>query len=549
MLPFILAGAAALLLGGCTHEGESPPPQSPEGNSPPDPDDSEENYRILFKSESLAGESYEELRRAGVKLKALDHGCHTIDFTKDEPNGEHKNLTGKIETCEVFEYILDHSQKFRSLAVKLANGALPWELDDQNPATDFDVKVRAKVQSAIDQVKTILRGKGLSPNSPEYQEKLAVALFYFVVYPVDPTQDPGVKNWQNYGKKELYSLGLENFHEEFLLKQGGLGRMTVKGFDQEKEYSALDTLKNNEGWCTEWSKVLYGVHQMAGLRSFFATTRIDPKTLSAEIASRSEVPSLDHIFLELPLGNRTRFFDVSRYNSDIQYSRYYRYHLLHYLSDDFSNRGVDHAKNQKNDAKAVTALQRSLELNPDNYISNYNLGVVLVQQVRITEALSYLERATQVDPSYAPAFEELGYAYAELKQNDKAIKSLIQKVRLSPEEIKPLLNLGIFYLRDKKTLEALQTFHKALKLDPNSAEAYEGLGAVFFIQDNFGEAKRNFEEAVRLDPQSVSAHLKLGILYYSYDKIPEARKVFAKVLELDPNNSDVRKFLKNNQKP
>ncbi len=550
MVPLILAGAAAaVLLTGCAHEGETAPPQSPEGNSPPDPDDAEKNYQILFKPDSLAGESYETLRRAGMQLKALDRGCHTIDFTKAEPNGTQRNLKGQIESCEVYEYILDHPKEFRALGERLAGGTLPWELDDHNSATDFDAKVRTRVQNAITPLKSILAEQGLKADSPEYREKLAVALYYFAVYPVDPTEDPGVKNWQHYGKKELYSMGLGKFHEEILLKIGGLGRMTVKGINLAQEYSALQTIEKNDGWCTEWSKVLYGVYHMAGLNPFFATTRIDPKTIAAELSVNPDEQILDHIFLGLPLGSRTRFFDVSRYNPDIKYSRYYRYHLLHYLSDDFSNRGVDEAKNHENFSKAAVHLQRSLELNPDNYLSNYNLGVVLANQGQVEVAVRYLEKAVKVDPAYLPAYEALGGAYSEQNQHDKAIQNYLQAVNLSPGETEPLVNLGVVFLKAKKTQEALEVFRKVLKLDPNNAEAYDGMGGVYFYKENYMEAEKNFKEALRLDPKLVRAYLNLSLVYFVNHQDAEARQAIQKALELDPGNEHARKLLQKFKSP
>lgn len=380
----------------------------------------------------MAGEILEALRKAGVRLKDLDRGCHRLDLTKAGSEGERVNLRGKIEACEVFEFVLDHPRSHPLLSKRLAGGPIPWELDDGNSATDFDAKVRGKLRSAIDQVDAILAGQGLSPQSTAYQEKMAVALYYFVVYPLDPSRDLELKNWRHYGKKELYSLGLGNFHENFLLKKGGLGRITVQGFDGGREYSALQAIKNNQGWCTEWSKVLYGVYQMAGLHSFFASTQLDPKTLGAQISSLPDATVLDHIFVGLSLGNRTRFFDVSRYNPDVKYSRYYRYHLRHYLSDDLSNRGVDEAKNKNNLPKAETILKYSLELNPDNHLSNYNLGLVLRLQGRVKEALPYFERAIKLDGAYVPALEELGFTYAALDETQKAHEVFEKVLELDP---------------------------------------------------------------------------------------------------------------------
>ena len=84
--------------------------------------------------------------------------------------------------------------------------------------------------------------------------------------------------------------------------------------------------------------------------------------------------------------------------------------------------------------EAIAYYRQALELNPDYFWSNYNLGRALAKVGKWHEAASTFEQSIAQDPNFAEAYGSLGQALGKLRRWDSAIDTLKQAIELDSEQ-------------------------------------------------------------------------------------------------------------------
>src|SRR5262249_34099796 len=123
--------------------------------------------------------------------------------------------------------------------------------------------------------------------------------------------------------------------------------------------------------------------------------------------------------------------------------------------------------------RAVELLSQGVQLHPDDFKINYELGDCLArfQPPRWDEALRYYTAARAIRPNSPGAGHSVGAALVELKRWEEAIVTLREAIRLKPDSTPAYSNLGIA-LEGKGDLTGAITAHReAVSLGPAYAAA------------------------------------------------------------------------------
>ena len=130
---------------------------------------------------------------------------------------------------------------------------IPWGLDDLDPETIFDLKIREKISGAIKTFEENLNFAEYTKGTDKYNELLAISLYAFAV----SSKRLGSSEIRipKDAVKELKDAGLESMIF-YIVRNGGLG-LTDNANNCELEANALTALKDSCGWCSEKSKILY----------------------------------------------------------------------------------------------------------------------------------------------------------------------------------------------------------------------------------------------------------------------------------------------------
>lgn len=149
---------------------------------------------------------------------------------------------------------------------------------------------------------------------------------------------------------------------------------------------------------------------------------------------------------------------------------------------------------------ALSALQKSAELSPNDADAHYNLAVVQKQRGLLPDAISSYLRVIQLKPRYADAHFNLGNAFKELGQLEQAAASYRRFLELAPQDAGGHHNLGVV-LRDIGQFDrAVASYRHALQLKPDYAEAHGNLGNALCDLGQIDSALSSYRRALQIKP-------------------------------------------------
>jgi choline-sulfatase len=149
-----------------------------------------------------------------------------------------------------------------------------------------------------------------------------------------------------------------------------------------------------------------------------------------------------------------------------------------------------------NDGKARDArpwLDLALHQNPHNFLAYYALGLAALGEGQKDEALRHFTRATQEKPDYAPAEMQLGILLVEMRRYSEALGAL--KIATQFDSQNPvLLNfLGTCYSNTNQLPLAVQSYQSALSIKPDYAAARLNLAFAYKKGGDQVKARQEFK--------------------------------------------------------
>lgn len=121
--------------------------------------------------------------------------------------------------------------------------------------------------------------------------------------------------------------------------------------------------------------------------------------------------------------------------------------------------------------KAVEAYQRAIRINRNLAPAHYNLGVLLLEQQHLPQAVAELNAFVNLQTNSAAGWLKLGTAYLRMKRPDDAERALTHALRLDPKSSEGHNALGLAHVQRKRPREAMQSFNNALQFSANYGPA------------------------------------------------------------------------------
>ncbi len=81
---------------------------------------------------------------------------------------------------------------------------------------------------------------------------------------------------------------------------------------------------------------------------------------------------------------------------------------------------------------AATHFEAAMALEPDDAMTRYNMGVIMINGGNVEDGIRRLEEAIELQPEYPLAYINLGYAYARTEEYVKAIEAFEKYIEQSP---------------------------------------------------------------------------------------------------------------------
>ncbi|MCG3139077.1 MAG: hypothetical protein HJJLKODD_02955 [Phycisphaerae bacterium] len=152
-------------------------------------------------------------------------------------------------------------------------------------------------------------------------------------------------------------------------------------------------------------------------------------------------------------------------------------------------------------AEAVPFYQQALELAPQDFEANYNLGFVLHGLGREAEALLRLQNAHRLLPENVNTLNLLGNVLVALNRPAQAEPLYQQAVTLQPDFPLAYGSWGELLLQQQRFDEALPLLHRAVELRPENGQYWYRLAVTQWRCGAISEAKKSLVKARSLGAQ------------------------------------------------
>ncbi|MFI3223307.1 MAG: tetratricopeptide repeat protein, partial [Methylococcaceae bacterium] len=188
---------------------------------------------------------------------------------------------------------------------------------------------------------------------------------------------------------------------------------------------------------------------------------------------------------------------------------------------------------------AITIIERSLQLNPNQADALNNHGIALRGPKRYKDALVSYDRAIALKPDYAEAYSNRGNSLQELKRFDEALASYDRAITLRPDVAEAYTNRGDVLQKLERLDEALISHDRAITLKPDYAEAHFNRGITLKELNRLDEALNSYDIAITLKPDYVEAYSNRGLALQDLKRFDEALGSYDCAITLKPNCAEV----------
>jgi tetratricopeptide (TPR) repeat protein len=208
------------------------------------------------------------------------------------------------------------------------------------------------------------------------------------------------------------------------------------------------------------------------------------------------------------------------------------------------NLGVDLVEEGRMD-EAIIHYQNTLQIKPDYAEARNNLGNVFFGQGRTDEAISQYQKAVHIKPGYEAAHYNLATALRQEGRVDEAIAQYQNALQINPDNADTHYNLATALRQQGRVDEAKIHYQKALQIRPDLAEGIYNLGNDLREKGRVDEAIAQYQEALRINPDHAAARINLGGAFLQTGRLDEAISHLQRALQINPGNAPAHNNLGN----
>lgn len=190
----------------------------------------------------------------------------------------------------------------------------------------------------------------------------------------------------------------------------------------------------------------------------------------------------------------------------------------------------------------ATFYRETLAANPASWMSHNNLGLLLLDDGRVDEALAHLAAAAQLKPQHAEVANNHGTALRAAGRHDEAREAFRRATELKAGYVEAEFNYALALAESGRAAAAETHYARVLALRPAHAKAANNLGNLRLAAGDTAGAERLFRAALAAAPDFADAHHNLGVALFAQRRGAEAIGELQQALALDAAR-DVSRWL------
>ncbi len=194
-------------------------------------------------------------------------------------------------------------------------------------------------------------------------------------------------------------------------------------------------------------------------------------------------------------------------------------------------------------AMAEKYLTMAIQLDPNEPVNHYNLGIVYMQRQQYEKALAEFKAAESSGVYEEKLLEGLSQAYASLERYDESIAVLERLQPVQNRNVAIIARLAELYYRKGDLDTAFEYYKQITVYEPvseNARVAYANMGNIRDDQHRYDEAIAFYKKSLAIDPKDSSTLYNLGIAYKHAGKPELAVSAFNEAARYNPDNPKPR---------
>ena len=206
----------------------------------------------------------------------------------------------------------------------------------------------------------------------------------------------------------------------------------------------------------------------------------------------------------------------------------------------YGNRGACWMqKGKEYNDKALSDLNKAIQLNPlDDALYN-NRGLVLGDKGNLSQQFADYNKAIKLNPRSGSAYSNRGVFWAKKRDYNRAIADFNKAIELDSCDSKSYFNRGLVWKKKGKYDLAIADFTKAIELKKDYAFAYGHRASALSKKGDYGRAIDDYIKVIGIKPKDSRAYNCLAWLLATcpdskYQNGTKAVELGKKAVELNP---------------
>jgi len=151
------------------------------------------------------------------------------------------------------------------------------------------------------------------------------------------------------------------------------------------------------------------------------------------------------------------------------------------------------------DAEAI--LTKVTRHHPGQHEAQNQLGILLMDQQRIDEAISHFRAASRAAPKNGSTYNNLGFALMTAGRHEEAVKTLRKAMALDGSQLRTRNNLGFALAAMREDGPAWRVF----KAGADEATAHTNLALAQELRGDVAAARKSYGSALKANPDLILA--------------------------------------------
>lgn len=191
-------------------------------------------------------------------------------------------------------------------------------------------------------------------------------------------------------------------------------------------------------------------------------------------------------------------------------------------------------------SEAASLCRRILDIQNDNAVAWYLLGLIELRTGKTAEGLAALSRAVVISPGFVEARLNLGTALHAIGHSPQAAAMLRGALAVQPDLAAAWHGLGRIHFAQGGAgmAQAITCLRRVTALDPSSADAHHDLGLALRHAERLDEAVASQRRAIAARGDFLSAHMNLGNALLERGDHREAAASLQTALDIHPNSPE-----------